>query len=122
MEDGEKILIVDDETDTCYFLSRNLSKRNFSISCVHTLGDASAAIHNEHPALILLDNKLPDGWGIDRIRSIKEKYPDIKIIMITAHDTPIEREKALNNGADYFLAKPFSIIEMNKAIDKLISQ
>ncbi len=117
-----KILIVDDEVDICYFLSRNLAKRDFNVSYVHTLGDAETQLQQEKPAIVLLDNHLPDGFGINYVTKIKSKYPDVKIIMITAHDSPQDRSKAYSNGIDFFLSKPFTITEVNKIIDVLIEQ
>lgn len=117
-----KILIVDDEVDICYFLSRNLAKREFNVSYVHTLGDAETQLQQEKPAIVLLDNHLPDGFGINYVTKIKSKYPDVKIIMITAHDSPQDRSKAYSNGIDFFLSKPFTITEVNKIIDVLIEQ
>ncbi len=117
-----KILIVDDEVDICYFLSRNLAKREFNVSYVHTLGDAETQLQQEKPAIVLLDNHLPDGFGINYVTKIKSKYPDVKIIMITAHDSPQDRSKAYSNGIDFFLSKPFTITEVNKIIDVLMEQ
>ena len=47
--------------------------------------------------------------------------PNIKIIMITAHDSPQDRSRAYNNGADFFLSKPFTFTEVNNIIDVLLS-
>ena len=117
-----KILIVDDEVDICYFLSRNLAKREFNVSYVHTLRDAETQLQQEKPAIVLLDNHLPDGFGINYVTKIKSKYPDVKIIMITAHDSPQDRSKAYSNGIDFFLSKPFTITEVNKIIDVLMER
>lgn len=115
-----KILIVDDEVDICYFLSRNLAKRNFNVSYVHLLEDAEKQIQQENPTILLLDNHLPDGYGINFVTKAKNNNPDLKIIMITAHDSPQDRSKAYTNGADFFLSKPFTITEVNKIIDVLL--
>ena len=68
--------------------------------------------------MIILDNQLPDGFGVDFITYVKKKYPQIKIIMISGFSTA--RDVALNNGADYFLEKPFSLESVNEAIDKVM--
>lgn len=117
-----KILIVDDEADICYFLSRNLNRRNFITTYTNTLQDAENLLQSDTPSILLLDNHLPDGFGIDLVSKIKYKYPDLKIVMITAHDSPQERSKAYNNGVSYFLSKPFTITEVNKVIDVLIEE
>jgi DNA-binding NarL/FixJ family response regulator len=60
---------------------------------------------------------LPDGRGIDFVNAIKPSYPSLKIIMITAHDTPGDRAKAYGNGVNFFLSKPFTLAEINKAVE-----
>ena len=115
-----KILIVDDEADICYFLSHNLKKRSFAAYSSGTLSDMELKLQTEKPSILLLDNHLPDGLGIDSIAKIKNKYPELKIVMITAHDSPQDRSKAYSNGANYFLSKPFTIKEVNRVIDVLI--
>ena len=115
-----KILIVDDEADICYFLSHNFKKRSFAATSTGTLSDMELKLQTEKPSILLLDNHLPDGLGIDSIAKIKNKYPELKIVMITAHDSPQDRSKAYSNGANYFLSKPFTITEVNRVIDGLI--
>lgn len=117
-----KILIVDDEEDICYFLSRNLNKRSYKTTITHTLADAEKKIAEEQPAIVLLDNHLPDGLGIDHIHKLKNKCPDTKVVMITAHDSEGDRAKAYSNGASYFLAKPFTITEINNVVDLIIEK
>lgn len=113
----KKILIVDDEADICYFLSRNLSKRGFITTTSYTLAEAEKQLSSIMPDILLLDNHLPDGRGIDFVSKINSKYPDLKIIMITAHDSSEDRSKAYGNGIQYFLSKPFSITTINQVID-----
>lgn len=115
-----KILIVDDETDICYSLSRTLSKRGFITATSHTLAEAEQQIKSSTPNILLLDNHLPDGRGIDFAKKISLRYPDLKIIMITAHDSPEDRFKAFSNGIDFFLSKPFTINQINHAVDLVI--
>ena len=117
MASMKKILIVDDEEDICYFLSRNLSKRGFLTSSSYSLADAQKQLASIRPDILLLDNHLPDGRGIDFVSKINYKYPDLKIIMITAHDTAEDRSKAYSNGIKYFLSKPFSIATINQVVN-----
>lgn len=111
------VLIVDDEVDICYFLKRNLNRKDFSASFVNTIKEAELAVDTEHPSILLLDNHLPDGLGLDFARKVKKDHPEIKIVMITAHDTQNDRSDANKNGIDYFLSKPFMMTEVYKAID-----
>jgi two-component system, OmpR family, response regulator len=115
-----KVLIVDDEVDICFLLSGILRQHKFRTSYVNNLSDARVALHNDTPSVLFLDNHLPDGLGIDFIEYIKSNYPDIKIVMITAHDGIMERTKAAREGADLFISKPFTRDIINNAITKLI--
>jgi two-component system, OmpR family, response regulator len=117
-----KILIVDDEIDICYSLSRTLSKRGFNSTFCHTLADAEIQLKGTHTNILLLDNHLPDGKGIDFANKLNYKYPKLKIIMITAHDSPEDKSKAYNNGIDFFLSKPFTIAQINHVIDMVIEE
>jgi two-component system OmpR family response regulator len=117
----EKALIVDDELDICYLLSGILKQRNFRTGFVNSLSDAVNALGTEVPSLLVLDNHLPDGFGLDFIPFVKQNYPDVKVIMITAHDGSLERKQASDGGVDLFIAKPLNRKMINDAIDKLYS-
>ena len=121
MTDANKVLIVDDELDICYLLSGMLKQRNFLTGFVNTLSDAAIALQNDPPTILFLDNHLPDGFGLDFIPFVKKNYPDVKVIMITAHDGAVERRQAYEGGVDLFVAKPLNRKMINDAIDKLYS-
>lgn len=115
-----KVLIIDDETDICYLLSTLLKQKNLDTHYVNSLSEAALALKSENPEIIFLDNHLPDGLGMDFIEYIKLHHPTTKIIMITAHDTDADRKKALQEGADYFIGKPFTRDIVYKAVDQLM--
>jgi CheY-like chemotaxis protein len=117
----EKVLIVDDELDICYLLSGMLKQRNFRTGFVNSLSDAVIALQTDKPSLLVLDNHLPDGLGLDFIPYVKQNFPEIKVIMITAHDGSLERKQAYDGGVDLFVAKPLNRKLINDAIDKLFS-
>ena len=121
MTDTNKVLIVDDELDICYLLSGMLKQRNFLTGFVNTLSDAEIALQTDTPAILFLDNHLPDGFGLDFIPFIKKNYPEVKVIMITAHDGAVERRQAYEGGVDLFVAKPLNRKMINDAIDTLYS-
>ena len=118
---NNKVLIVDDELDICYLLSGMLKQRNLITGFVNTLSDAVIALQTDTPSILFLDNHLPDGFGLDFIPYIKKNYPEVKVIMITAHDGAIERKQAYEGGVDLFVAKPLNRKLINDAIDKLYS-
>lgn len=114
----KKLLIVEDEGELSLALNLVLSGKKLELDFVNSLLSAEEYLHKNHPALVILDNKLPDGFGVDFISYIKKKYPAIKIIMISGFGSA--RDVALSNGADWFIEKPFSMGEVNEEIDKLL--
>jgi DNA-binding response OmpR family regulator len=104
----DKVLIVDDEVDTCNLLSGILKQQNLNTGFVNTLSDAVVVLKNDTPSFLFLDNMLPDGSGVDFIPFVKKNYPQVKVVMITAYDSSADRKKAYEQGADFFIGKPFS--------------
>jgi len=116
---AKKMLVVEDQGETCLILDLILSDRKFELDYVNNLLDADEYLSKNKPSVIILDNKLPDGFGVDFISYVKKKYPKIKIIMISGFSTA--RDVAMENGADAFLEKPFSMENVNDAIDKVFA-
>ena len=79
----KKVLVVEDEGEMGLLLNLILNERNFELDYVSNLLSADEYLEKQQPAVIILDNKLPDGFGVDFITYIKKKYPSIKIIMIS---------------------------------------
>lgn len=115
-----KALIVDDDSDICYLLSGILRQKKLAASSVSTLQEARQALENNKPDILILDNHLPDGLGMEFIVYVKQYYPLTRIIFITAHDTITDRSKAISMGADYFIGKPFSRVIFINTLDHLM--
>ena len=115
---AKKLLVVEDQGETCLILDLILSDRKFELDYVNNLLDADEYLSKNKPSIMILDNKLPDGFGVDFISYVKKKYPKIKIIMISGFSTA--RDVAIENGADAFLDKPFSMENVNEAIDRVL--
>ena len=116
----KKILVIEDEGDMCLLLNLLLDGKEMEVDHVQSLSKAREFLQKDQPSLILLDNRLPDGFGVDFISFLKLNYPSIKIIMITGVDLEAE-DAALEIGADTFLAKPFTRAELHKSIANLLN-
>ena len=114
-----KALIIDDEKDICFLLKDILQQKNLYTECVNRLADAPAALQTDHPAIVFLDNHLPDGYGVDFVDKIKMISPNTRIVMITAHDSAEDKVNAMNKGVDVFLGKPFTKDAVGNAVDIL---
>ena len=116
----QKILIIEDEGEMCLVLNILLSNEDIELEHVKSLSAAEEYLSKELPSLIVLDNKLPDGFGVDYISYIRNKYPSMKIVMITGYDASA-KDVAMENGADMFLEKPFTKQEFLSAIKSLLN-
>ena len=112
MDQGKTLLIVDDEVDVCRLLKGFLKKRYHQVECAYSLTEALQKAASLHPDLILLDNNLPDGFGIEHISKFKNTYGPCRLIMISAMANL--HQEALAAGADLFLEKP---IVLNNLLD-----
>jgi two-component system OmpR family response regulator len=115
---AKKVLVIEDEGEIGLLLNIILNENDFELDYVKDLSSADEYLQKEQPSVIILDNKLPDGFGVDFISYIKKKYAAIKIIMISGFASA--KDVALANGADIFFEKPFSKDELNKSLNKLV--
>jgi two-component system, OmpR family, response regulator len=116
---AKKVLVVEDEGEMGLLLNIILHEKDYELDYVNSLRSAEEYLQKEKPSIIILDNRLPDGFGVDFISYVKKKYTSIKIIMISGFGSA--RDVALENGADVFFEKPFSKDELYKSIDKLVA-
>ncbi len=114
-KEPKRVLIVEDEGDMCLLLNIILSGKNLELDHVKNLKQAADYLEKEQPSVVILDNKLPDGFGIDYIPTLKKNYPNLKVIMISGFDGAA-KDVALENGADAYLGKPFKKEELFNAI------
>lgn len=116
----KKVLIIEDEGDMCLLLNIMLNGKEIELDHVKNLAAAEEFLQKEQPTVVILDNKLPDGFGIDFISFIKKSYPSIRIIMISGYDSSA-MDVALENGADIFLEKPFGRDQLYQSIVQLMN-
>jgi DNA-binding response OmpR family regulator len=117
---SQKILIIEDEGEMCLVLNILLTNEEVELEHVKDLSTAAGYLKEKQPSLIILDNKLPDGYGVDFIGFLKRNYPSIKIIMITGFDGSVG-DVALENGADVFLEKPFTKQQLFESVRALLN-
>lgn len=118
---ANKVLIVEDEGDMCLLLNILLNSDEMELDHVQNLVAADEYLQKEVPSVIILDNKLPDGYGVDFISYIKQKFPTVRIIMISGFDASA-RDVALENGADIYLEKPFTRDQLYTSIKKMLNE
>lgn len=114
-----KALIIDDEQDICLLLAAVLKKNGFITDFSNTLEEASNKIVPFDPHLVILDLNLPDGNGFSLIPEIREKLPNVKIVVCSAYDGPKEKNRAKREGADAFVGKPLERSVLQETIEEL---
>ena len=100
------LLIIDDEADICELLSRMLRPHFDSVAFRVDLAGAMQYVAEMRPSHILLDNNLPDGFGLDSIQAIRKIRPDTRVVVISAVDVAAA---AIAAGADAFVSKPLQM-------------
>jgi len=113
---GKTVLIVDDEKNIVDILSFNLKKEGFEIAVAY---DGKAALEQytlKRPDLILLDVMLPLLDGFQVCRQIREQDRMTPIIMLTAREEETDKVLGLDLGADDYITKPFSVLELKARV------
>ncbi|MCW3462185.1 response regulator [Chitinophaga nivalis] len=118
---GPTILIIDDEPDICRLLQLSLVRHGYNVKYVHELGAGLQYLQKQQPDLLFLDIHLPDGSGLEALPIIKQRCPTLSVITISAYDNAMEKQTALQAGAAFFLAKPFSVKHVDELIDHMKS-
>ena len=120
MKSHDSVLIIDDEAEICFLLANLLKRKKMETFIAHTLVDGYHKL-NAETKVLFLDINLPDGSGLDLLKKVRQEYPGLKIIIISAYDGENERSEARQNGADAFIGKPFSSNAVFKTMDELMT-
>ena len=114
-----KLLIVDDDTNIQRLYKEELEEEGYDIVIASTGKDALEMFEKENPDIVTLDILMPDIDGISLLRKMKEKRPDIPVIMSTAYDY---RDDFAVWASEAYIVKSSDLGELKKTIKKLISQ
>ncbi|HKY11849.1 MAG TPA: response regulator transcription factor [Gaiellaceae bacterium] len=116
---GQRILVVDDDTDIRALLRELLERRGFSVAEAADGRQALQELYGGRPDLVLLDVGMPgmDGWTtLERIRELS----DVPVVMLTARSAELEKTRGLRAGADDYVTKPFGRQELLARIEGLL--
>ena len=111
MNIAETILVIDDEVQIRRLLEITLSSNGFKISEAETEKDGMIVAATNHPSLIILDLGLPDGDGFEILKKLREWYQK-PILILSAKNSEDDIIKALDNGANDYITKPFRTLEL----------
>ncbi|MBP1165481.1 MULTISPECIES: sigma-54-dependent transcriptional regulator [unclassified Chryseobacterium] len=99
------ILIIDDEIKLLKLLGMILSQENFNVKEASTARSAMTMLEQYEFDVVLSDVRLPDAFGVELVKSIKAKYPQLEIILMTAFGNITDAVQAMKNGAYDYLVK-----------------
>lgn len=108
----KKILIIEDEKDMVAGLKFNLEARDYNVIVAYDGEVGCNKALEEKPDLVILDLMLPKLNGYEVCKILKEKIPDLPIIMLTAKSQEAEIVTGLELGADDYITKPFGVLEL----------
>lgn len=116
------ILIVEDEDNIAVALEFLMTREGHSHRRLASGGGALDAIRSERPALVLLDIMLPDISGYQIVEELRADpaLRDVRVLLMTARGSVMERRKGLALGADGFIAKPFELSELRSEMARLL--
>lgn len=106
------IAVIEDDAGLAEFLEEGLSSEGWSVAVSKDGFGGLRLATNEDVSLVILDLGLPRMSGIEVLRELRIKRPNVPVIVLTARDAVVDRVRLLDMGADDYLVKPFSLSEL----------
>ncbi|MFZ0097842.1 MAG: response regulator [Gemmobacter sp.] len=120
---GRRVLIVEDDDHIAMAIEWVLGREGLAHDRVATGRDALPRIRATHPDLVLLDVMLPEMSGHDICRDLRRdpSLADVRVLMMTARGSAQDRRRAIDEGADAFVTKPFDVKDLRAEVIRLLS-
>ena len=115
-----RLIVVDDDPDIRDLIVRQLQQEHYEVVPAGSLAELHEALALQPADLIVLDLNLPDGDGLNLCRELRAQGNDVRIIMVSARGSAIDRVLGLELGADDYLTKPFEPRELLVRIRNLL--
>jgi two-component system response regulator HydG len=116
----KKILVIDDDRDICLLLNRFLTRRGYEVIEMYTGKKALVWLDSNQPNLVMCDYRLGDMDALDMLTSIKNKYADVPVIIITGYSDMRTAVKVMKMGAYDYITKPLLPDEIIHTIQQAI--
>jgi len=112
------VLVIDNEDVICDACHLVLTEKGHAVDYCKTGKSGLLALARVPYDLLLLDMKLPDMDGMDILRTLKDKMPLLRVIVMTGYSTLANAVQAMKLGAADYLSKPFTDDELSEAVEK----
>lgn len=113
---GMKVLVVEDEAAIRRLLRHELQNQGLTVAEAATLLEARAAWREQVFDILILDLSLPDGSGLELLEEVRRSGSTSHVIVLSGAGTEADRVRGLVLGADDYVIKPFSILELNARV------
>ena len=114
----EKVLLVDDEKDFLEVMSERMQARDMNVTTTTSPQEALQKVQEESYDAVILDLMMPEMDGLETLKELKKKNPDIQVILLTGHATVQKGIEAMKLGAVDLLEKPADIKVLTEKIKK----
>lgn len=112
----EKVLLVDDEQDFLEIMVERITARDMEVSTATSAVDALKMIEEESYDAIVMDLMMPEMDGLEALKAIKAKRPDLHVILLTGHATVEKGVEAMKLGAMDLVEKPADLDQLTEKI------
>ncbi|MEW5772508.1 MAG: response regulator [Thermodesulfobacteriota bacterium] len=113
-----RVLVVDDEADFTALFAKRFSKRGLEVAVASGGAEGLAHLAAHEADVVVLDVMMPGMDGIETLKELKKRHPDVEVIMLTGHGSVDSGLKGLSLGAFDYVMKPFQIEDMMERIAK----
>lgn len=115
-----RILVAEDDEPVASFLSKSLEAEQYAVDVAADGEEANYMAETYDYDLVILDINLPKKMGFEVLEDVRQKKPDLAILVLTGNTEVPDRVKGLDLGADDYLTKPFSLAELSARIRALL--
>jgi DNA-binding NtrC family response regulator len=122
MTDNASILVVDDEENLRHTLALILKREGYTVTTAATVQEARKHLQNGLYHLAFLDLKLPDASGLTLLPDLRSQYPDMPVLILTAHDKLEAATEAVRKGARDFLLKPVDPLTIIQRVKEVLAE
>lgn len=122
MNNGSRILVVDDTQSFRFMLKGYLDDAGYRTTCVSNAAEALALLAQEPIDLVLSDMVMPEMDGVGLLRQIRSRFAPLPFVLVTAHGTVDSAVAAMKEGADDYLLKPLNWDELLLVVQRLLEQ
>jgi DNA-binding response OmpR family regulator len=114
------VLIVDDEVMLGDAIARSLTRSGFNVRTAHSGSSALRLIDSCEPRVAILDHRLPDTTGVELAARLRERLPEVAVILMSGAVSDVDQEQLKKAGIMVFVNKPVPLAPLRQAVQRLL--